>query len=501
MWVLPVRSRTWVGPAHAAAGAALLVWLMLRFDVLPVLAAAASAVGLGLMILSPNAAVILASTLIYANIPAAFRDTFPAAQAVAGAFAVLLGLAFIRRVVLRDRLVFDRTFVLMLALLGVMLISALGAVDRGVALARVGQFAAEGLMLYWLLLQVIRSRALLRGVMWAVTVTAALLACLSFYQVVSGNYDQQFGGLASRQLRHEQAAAAAGRTTEAGSAQVRVADRAAGPVSDPNRHAQNLLLALPLAIYLIGRRTPALGRLWALGAAGVIGLGIVLTYSRGAFVAVGLVLVAAGAWRIVHRVRLAAAIVAVTLFVGAVAPTYRDRVGTIVNSIALLGDNDEDDTDGAMRGRATEMLAAWRTFTDHPVLGVGPGQYTPFYSVDYQQRWDVKFRSLSVPREPHNLFLNIGAELGVVGLTVFVGLVAWLARDLLRARRFWTDRDPDLSRLATAFLLSIVVYIGCGLFLHLAYERYFWFLLGIAGAGLEIMRQETRRAAFRAVET
>jgi hypothetical protein len=39
------------------------------------------------------------------------------------------------------------------------------------------------------------------------------------------------------------------------------------------------------------------------------------------------------------------------------------------------------------------------------------------------------------------------------------------------------------------------------LFLHLAYERYFWFLLGIAGAGLEIMRQETRRAAFRAVET
>ena len=42
--------------------------------------------------------------------------------------------------------------------------------------------------------------------------------------------------------------------------------------------------------------------------------------------------------------------------------------------------------------------------------------------------------------------------------------------------------------------MSIVVYLGCGLFLHLAYERYFWFLLGTAGAALQLMRQEARRS-------
>jgi hypothetical protein len=36
--------------------------------------------------------------------------------------------------------------------------------------------------------------------------------------------------------------------------------------------------------------------------------------------------------------------------------------------------------DGAIKGRATEMLAALAVYLDHPFIGVGPGQYVPFYS-------------------------------------------------------------------------------------------------------------------------
>jgi hypothetical protein len=36
--------------------------------------------------------------------------------------------------------------------------------------------------------------------------------------------------------------------------------------------------------------------------------------------------------------------------------------------------------------------------------------------------------------------------------------------------------------LNNAFVLAIVSYLATGLFLHLSYARYFWFLMALAGA-------------------
>lgn len=494
MWATETRVRS-VGIAPAAVVAATIALLVARFDAIPVLLAGAAIAIVIALVMWPAAAIGLAAGLVVGNVSAAFRETFPPAAMFAGAFAPVLAIPFIRRFIVDGRVAFDRTLGWMLALLGVMLLSSFRAVDQPVAIARILQFAAEGLVLYWLLLQVVRTRELLRVALWGIAVTMAALAALSVYQEVSGNYRQQFGGLAQRQLRHELAAAAAGKARpDPGKAAVRVSERAAGPVGDPNRHAQNLLMALPLAVYLAGRRVRWPRRLSAAAVAALIGIGIPLTYSRGAFIALALLVGAAVGWRFLHRGRVALALAAGAAVFAVTMPAYSARIGTILNSVALLDDTrGADDADAAIRGRATEMLAAFHAFADHPLLGVGPGQYTPFYSVAYQQRDDVKFRTLSIPREPHNLFLAIAAELGLAGLVVFVALVTGLAVNLSRARRRWLHVDLDMSRLATALLLALMAYVACGLFLHLAYERYFWFLLGTAGAALNILRREEAR--------
>ena len=36
--------------------------------------------------------------------------------------------------------------------------------------------------------------------------------------------------------------------------------------------------------------------------------------------------------------------------------------------------------------------------------------------------------------------------------------------------------------MATSFFLAVVAYLTTGLFLHLAYERYLWILLALAGS-------------------
>jgi O-antigen ligase len=80
----------------------------------------------------------------------------------------------------------------------------------------------------------------------------------------------------------------------------------------------------------------------------------------------------------------------------------------------------------------------------------------------------------------------MAAETGIVGLTVFLSIVGWLLCRLWQARRTWSRGRPDLANLAMTFTFSIVAYLGTAVFLQLSYERYYWLLLALASAGLQI---------------
>ena len=45
--------------------------------------------------------------------------------------------------------------------------------------------------------------------------------------------------------------------------------------------------------------------------------------------------------------------------------------------------------------------------------------------------------------------------------------------------------------MATSFFLAIVAYLGSGVFLHLAYQRYLWSLLALAGAAASVALRDT----------
>jgi O-antigen ligase len=179
--------------------------------------------------------------------------------------------------------------------------------------------------------------------------------------------------------------------------------------------------------------------------------------------------------------------------VAATAPGVLARVGSI-GGVSQLGKQDAPaKPDGAISGRATEMLAGLAVYLDHPFLGVGPGQYVPFYSEKYQLIDELSFRHLPRPREAHNLYFSIGAVTGSAGLQVFFVIVGTLFAGLRWARRFWLPRSRRRADLAVAFSLSLVSYLGTGMFLHLSFERYLWFLVATASAAIHILRQDQLR--------
>jgi hypothetical protein len=63
-------------------------------------------------------------------------------------------------------------------------------------------------------------------------------------------------------------------------------------------------------------------------------------------------------------------------------------------------------------------------------------------------------------------------------------------RQLLKARRASIDRRPDLERLATPFLLSLMTYYVTGMFLHLSFGRFYFLILAVAGAAALITLRE-----------
>jgi O-antigen ligase len=269
-------------------------------------------------------------------------------------------------------------------------------------------------------------------------------------------------------------------------------DRASGPIGDPNRYGQLLLVVLPWSLYFSRHGRTPLQRLAAAATGALIMTAVALTYSRGAFLTVGLLVLCLLLWRYIKPGRLALAGLVLIAIVAVTAPGVLNRVGSI-GGVSMLGKHDAKVTDGAITGRATEMLAALAVYLDHPFIGVGPGQYVPFYSEKYQLLDELSFRHLPRPREAHNLYFSIGAETGSAGLLVFFLIIGTLFVGLRWTRRFWLPRSRRRADLAVAFSLSLVAYLGTGMFLHLSFERYLWFLVAITSAAVHILRQDQLR--------
>ena len=351
----------------------------------------------------------------------------------------------------------------------VQLLSAIGSSDPNVVAVEVQAFFAEGLVLYVLITNVVRTSGALIRLTWVLLAAGASLGALSAFQALTGSGDVYWGF-----------------------AQVS-GSRTSGPIGDPNYYAQVLLMVLPIGI-VKSLTEPGFGhRPWALACTIAIVLGILLTYSRGAAVGVAIVLVAMVLMRYVrtwHVVLIGIGIV----FLLAAFPAYAGRLATLeaIGTFAS-GGLAANDADGSVRSRTTENLAAFRTFAGHPLLGVGLGQFPQYYQ---QYANEIGLQVHLTEREAHSLYLGLAAETGILGLITFFGALGVTLSSLRHARRdALIAGRPELAHLAVAFSLALIGYAVTGLFLHLAFARYFWFVLAVGGAVASVTLGEvgTRR--------
>jgi O-antigen ligase len=445
----------------------------------PIIAVAGVLAALGAVTVAirPEAAVLIVVGLIYSNAPVVLVQFHSVPVAIAAAVPLILAAPLAYDILVRRRTIVLTPAMPWIALfLVVQIVSTITARDASDAASSLGTFLSEGLLLYLLVTNTVRSPELLRAVVWTLLLVGAILGALSFFQQITETYNNSYFGFA-------QTDAAATGVTETGLA------RLAGPIGEKNRYAQIMLMLIPLGVLLFSGERHRWQKVAALGCAALAAIATALTFSRGAALAAGIILVAMVALRYIRITHLLAAVALIAVVLVAV-PAYGTRLTSLADLGSLLSDEPAGTTtDNSILSRATENLTALRVFADHPILGVGPGQFSNYYRA-YADEIGVSVKAQN--REAHNLYLGIAAETGVLGLAAFLGAVVATFVQLARARtRALLAARPELAAMAAAFMLALVGYLASGLFLHLSYARYYWLMLALAGAAGTVILQAT----------
>jgi putative inorganic carbon (hco3(-)) transporter len=416
-----------------------------------------------------EAAVVLFFLILYTNFAVVLTRIHGVPEIVASGFAVLLLVPLARYLVLERRpLVVTPTLPLVFVFLAALFLSATLSSEPQTARQSVGLYLTEGLGLYLLVSNAVRTTRMLTLVSWTLIVAGSLLGGLSIYQELTQTYGNDYGGFAQvdniEDIFNEEVER----------------PRLGGPLGSENRYAQILAVILPLALLRVFRAPSRRQRLAAAGASLLVLGGIVLTFSRGAAVAVAAMLVL---MVLLREVRLRHAVVMLAVLavgVTLVVPAYVTRLSSLEAVTALSSETADETPDSAIVGRQTENLAAWNTFLDHPLVGVGPGAFFREYSREYANRLDLRY--LRSERRGHSLYLEFAADLGMIGLGAFLVMVGTTIVFLYRASRHWRGRDPERALLASSFLLALFAYLASAAFLHLSYQRFFWALLALASS-------------------
>lgn len=194
--------------------------------------------------------------------------------------------------------------------------------------------------------------------------------------------------------------------------------RAFGHFDQPNPFAGYLTTILPLAVVMaLCRANPGLFRWLAAAAVVLMSVGIALSQSRGAWlgalIATVCLLLGWSAWtrRLLIPCALGVVLALALAVSGALPPSILDRLSQAVQYFGVFDVRSVEVTseNWAVVERMAHWQAGWYMFLAHPWLGVGAGNYAQAYP-------DFSVGSWIEPLgHAHNYYINMLAELGVVG--------------------------------------------------------------------------------------
>lgn len=259
--------------------------------------------------------------------------------------------------------------------------------------------------------------------------------------------------------------------------------RLSGAGINPNQLGGLLVVSTVLAGALALRRgaTPPARLLW-LAASAVSVLALMATLSRGAIL--GMIFALLAAPFLAGRRGRAAAVaggLVLALFVGIWMTTLAPEA-----SVQRLVSSDRTGS-----GRTDIWRVGWRMVEDNPIVGVGTSNYQEA-AIRYLIQPGALVADQHIvdkPKVAHNVYLHVLAELGIVGLGLFGGVLAFCVYCGMRAASLFAARgDPSSELLSRALAIALLGLLAACFFSSALYSKQLWLMLACGPAVLAIAR-------------
>ena len=273
----------------------------------------------------------------------------------------------------------------------------------------------------------------------------------------------------------------------------RVRGSVGGIMGNPNDLALNMVVFMPFAICTAAWPAPLWRRLTAAGCTLFMAAAIVASGSRGGFLGLAAMLLVLGALLLRHRPGYVLAAAFALMCALPVVP------GNYWHRIASITDDSKDDT-GSREARRTLMRESLQAYAENPFIGVGAGEFKDWNNDKRVESW----------HESHNVWLQVAAELGTVGLAAFGFVVFRAFSAVYRTRRLLRGGSPrrggaapalapaeraSLEAHSAAIAAALAGWFVCAFFASVAYNWTFYYLLALAATPRDILLARLPAAA------
>jgi putative inorganic carbon (HCO3(-)) transporter len=236
--------------------------------------------------------------------------------------------------------------------------------------------------------------------------------------------------------------------------------RLSGVLLDPNAYGGLLVAALVICEGASWGRAPLFrpATLWICRV--TLGLGILFTFSRSAWMALAtaLALLAALQIRLALRLILASAIGAVGLFV-----FMGHRFIPMFEEMASRPKQ--------VQGRFDLIQDALTAFSSHPFVGGGIGSFRLFEG-----------------EVAHNTAMWFLADFGIVGLTVLLGFLGWF---FVKGWYAYRVAPVRVQPLVLGLLLAHTAMLGLAMGIEAFYQRHWWLVFGLIASSYSLALRRT----------
>lgn len=236
-------------------------------------------------------------------------------------------------------------------------------------------------------------------------------------------------------------------------------------LGNPNSLAAFMVIAIfPIIMMIIYEKNKLKKSLYVLFTLAMF-FNIVFTYSRSSYVGIGVGLICL---LFFYSLKMLVVLVPVFLF-GFFNSKVRERVLNIASS-----------SENVTRFKLWKI--ALKMVKDHPVLGVGNGNYVTRYD-EYVKRYPyLEYGYSHFPA--HNSYLKVFSELGIIGMVNFISIIIL---SIIHVKKFVdTTDDKFFKYFFTGFLAATIAFLvmntADNLFFVPKVATFFWVLLALSEA-------------------